>query len=588
MNYRYDNGKWRIESALNHSGSKALLESETAGNFQNVTAVMRNPVRVTFRGITPERPATIQVFDNQNREVDMYDLANYRVSTANVAPRAHINSSKIGKLDVRRRLEVFPFPASIQIGGQRRIQTADAHRQVDTWNFSGTNPDPAPFQNRVYVNQPIHLGFKNLPGLNPETATKAYQVDRTLFTQTPAQLVAAESGRLDASEYVEETVSATYLQAETRLLNNRLTILTGVRFERTEVAGQGLRNDPNAVFLRNPDGTFARSAQGIRIRRPEAGTAGSLEELRLIRTERGYSAQRSYDGYYPSLHLTYTFKENLLVRLAYAKTYGRPDFSEIIPNAVIQEADLSLGEINNPDPSIVRGNITVRNTGLRPWSADNFDLSVEYYTPQGGLFSAGIFLKEINDFFGSAVKLATAADLQELGLDSRYLGWNVTSQFNSGDARVSGFEFNVRHSLRALGAWGRHFTVFANATQLYLRGDPYASFQNFFPRTANAGFAFNWRRLTVMPRWNYRGLNKLIAQPAFGPDGFQYIKERHIVDLSISYQLTKRLSLTGAVNNMFNNHLTQMHYGSLTPAYARKSLNGEYGAAISIGIRGVY
>lgn len=39
-------------------------------------------------------------------------------------------------------------------------------------------------------------------------------------------------------------------------------------------------------------------------------------------------------------------------------------------------------------------------------------------------------------------------------------------------------------------------------------------------------------------------------------------------------------------HNLFNDHLTQMHYGSETPIYPRTLLNGEYGTAISVGIRG--
>ena len=36
----------------------------------------------------------------------------------------------------------------------------------------------------------------------------------------------------------------------------------------------------------------------------------------------------------------------------------------------------------------IRGTIDIRNSGLKPWTADNYDLSLEYYTAQGGVFSA--------------------------------------------------------------------------------------------------------------------------------------------------------------------------------------------------------
>jgi outer membrane receptor for ferrienterochelin and colicin len=130
------------------------------------------------------------------------------------------------------------------------------------------------------------------------------------------------------------------------------------------------------------------------------------------------------------------------------------------------------------------------------------------------------------------------------------------------------------------------FTVFVNATKLQLSGNPNASFTSFVPETANWGVQFNWKRLTVMPRWNYRGLNKLLPQPAWGPDGYQYIEERLILDVSVAYQLSARFSLVGAVGNATNDELTQLHYGSATPGYARKSLFSEYGASYSLGIKG--
>ena len=57
-------------------------------------------------------------------------------------------------------------------------------------------------------------------------------------------------------------------------------------------------------------------------------------------------------------------------RRAYAETYGRPNLPEIIPSTTVDEFDID-------DPNALQGNITVTNPGLKPWSADNFDLSLE-------------------------------------------------------------------------------------------------------------------------------------------------------------------------------------------------------------------
>jgi outer membrane receptor protein involved in Fe transport len=138
----------------------------------------------------------------------------------------------------------------------------------------------------------------------------------------------------------------------------------------------------------------------------------------------------------------------------------------LIPNTTIRENDVE----ESADPSAIRGTINLRNPKLKPWTAHNYDLSAEYYTDNGGVISAGVFRKEIADFFGSEVRLVTAEELDELGLDPRYVGWNLTTAFNSGDARVTGGEFNVRQSLTPLGKYGRFFSVFANATKLKLEG----------------------------------------------------------------------------------------------------------------------
>lgn len=306
-----------------------------------------------------------------------------------------------------------------------------------------------------------------------------------------------------------------------------------------------------------------------------------------MRKERAFTAERSYDGYYPSLHLTYDIKENFLVRAAYARTYGRPDFANIIPNATISENDLTAEDLVS-DPTRIRGTITVRNTGLRPWTANNYDLSLEYYTSKGGMLTAGVFVKDIRDFFTDKVTLATAADVQEMGLDPRYVGWNLATKFNGGDARITGAEFNVKHSAAALGPWARNLEVFANFTHLRLEGQQGASFNTFIPNTGNWGATFNRNRWTIVARWNYRGLDRRIPAPAFNPDGYQYIKERTTLDLNIAYQLTRHFSLDGSVNNLFNVPETGLSYGATTPEYARQGYRTEFGIALAVGLKGSF
>jgi iron complex outermembrane recepter protein len=589
LKYRFDDGKWRLETNVAFSSSDTDLNpnSQKAGGFfPTVNVTLVTPNRVTFRGVGADGPQVIEAFDNNNRPIDIYDIRNYRINTASEDVRHLDNDLKQASVDLRRRLALFSFPSALQVGGLYRIHTMDRNNPAaGAMTASAAATDAAPYAYRVYVNKE-HYARWNFPNVYPARVHEAFTNTPSLFTRTPAQVVNAEISRLNTSQFAEQAVGAGYVQGEARLLSNRLNVLTGVRFERTEVGGEGVLIDPGAAFVRNTDGTFARNAQGQRIRRPEAGAANSIQEVAVTRTERGYKAEQSYDGFYPSVHLTYNIRENFQARLAYAKTYGRPDFPDVIPSATIQEAD--LGERELADPNAVKGNITVTNTALKPWTAHNYDLSLEYYTPQGGVFSAGAFLKEISNFFGTETKIATAADLEELSLEPEYVGWFLQTKFNSGDARISGFEFNFRHDLRKLGSWGRYFTVFANGTQLHLEGNPHAAFDTFLPRIANWGLSFNWKRVTIMPKWNYRGAHKITNAAGFAPDGWQYWEAQTLLDLNLGYRLSKRIALSASINNLFNEHRIRTRFGSETPSYARQFQDFEYGAIFSLGIKGTF
>jgi iron complex outermembrane receptor protein len=271
------------------------------------------------------------------------------------------------------------------------------------------------------------------------------------------------------------------------------------------------------------------------------------------------------------------------LRAAYARTYGPPDFNNLIPNTTIRES-----ETEDPDPSAVRGTIVIRNPKLKPWLAQNYDLSAEYYTDTGGLISAGVFRKDITDFFGNAVTLATVEELEALGLDPRYEGWNLNTTFNSGDARVTGMEFNVRQSLTPFGKWGRFFSVFANATKLKLEGSRTASFTAFIPEVMNWGVTFTKNPVTLMLKWHHRGEQKRGAQPILGPDAFVYQDARTILDVNLTYRVWKRHSLFINGRNVFNHHYNQSRYGSETPDYAKRFSTNSYGVQWAFGIKGTF
>jgi TonB-dependent receptor len=390
VRFRHDDGRWRAELSFNYSTSSGGYLGTDAGNFRQFAITSTSPLRVNFRGSDPVRPTVIEIFDNANQPWNLNDLRNYTLQTANSTPRYTRDELDTIAGHVRRALDFLSFPASVELGANQRAQERDIRRYNINWTYNGLNGDrtPVPFASALENNRDNYYGFPDFPHVSPVLAWRAYEQNPNLFSKTPAQIVTEETFRITNSLAFKERVSAVYLQGDASFLKSRLRVLTGARFERTEVEGIGPQVDLSAVWARNPDGSFRRDAAGQRIRRAEAGAVNSLEQLRLTHTERAARNERTYDGLYPSVHLTYNFSDNLIARAAYAKTYGRPNLTEIFPNTQIDEFDVD-------DPNAIQGNITVTNPSLDPWSADNYDLSLEYYTDKGGLFTVGAFQKQI-------------------------------------------------------------------------------------------------------------------------------------------------------------------------------------------------
>jgi iron complex outermembrane receptor protein len=586
LRYRYDNGSWRVIAGISNSDSKSTFRYQSYGHFRSLAVSLRESARVTFSGIDGWKGPRIQAFNNNDQEIDIYNLNSYQLTNGSEALRDFRDRIKSADISVRRELNRTPFPVALEIGGSMREQTRDAKQPSVVYNYVGPDGSTSavPYASQVYrTDSPF--GFSNIPWVSPRRAFVAWEKDRSLFTMTPAQLVANEVSRISTSEFIKEDVTAAFVQADLKLFKNRLKVIGGLRYEKTDSDGLGPVFDSAAVFVRNPDGSFARTPDGLRIRKPQAGTAGSMEELRLTRQERGYRASKSYNGSYPSLHFNLNAASNLVVRLAWARTYGRPNFTEIIPNSTISESDVDL----SVNPNQVRGTINIRNTGLRPWTADNFDLSIEYYTENGGVFSAGVFTKKIKDFFGAGSRISTAEDIAALGLNSRYLGWILNTKFNAGNATVSGAEINVSQSLKGLGKWGNHVQIFANGTKLDLDGGAAADWQGFTPEILNWGVTISKNPVTLMAKWQYRGESQSAPVAGLGTtDAFLVEGARTLLDLNLDYQLSPRLSLFANARNVFNVWYRTLAKGSLTPDYATIRNVRNYGTQYSIGIKGTF
>jgi TonB-dependent receptor len=345
-------------------------------------------------------------------------------------------------------------------------------------------------------------------------------------------------------------------------------------------------NNPDAVSQLNPDASFFVSTPALcgvpPARRPAAATPGSLDQLRLTHLERGFADQRDYHGYYPSLHLNFDVTDNFIVRAAYAKTLGRPDYADIIPNIDFDA---------EADPE-VPGTIIVSNTGLKPWTADNFDLSLEYYFGRGSVASVGGFLKELDDFWGTSNSPMTPGLLQQFGLDERYADWSLSTQINVGKARISGAEVNYVQRLEFLPGWLRHFSVSTNGTLLHLEGSNGADFRRFISKTGNLSLGWSRSPFSARVTWNYRGKQKNAPQTGgqYGANnGFwEYYDSRYNIDANVEYAFSPRFRLFANARNILNQPQVLERYSLESARYAAPYRHEEFGIQIAVGLKGTF
>lgn len=590
LKYNFNGPRWVIDARTSFSNSRSWYRDVTRGHYQSVTTTLQGTGTgtVRFDNIAYPGIGAVVVKDATGGIIDHTRLANYRISNVVSTPSDGENTVLTFDLNVRRNFRVGDLPMSLKTGYQVRDNQRDNRRYTETRTFVGadglanTADDAAlPYLDAGYSDHNPFFGFPKVQWVD---LTKLYQTSLSnpnYFTTTAAQAVANETARINGSEKFGEVISATYLQADTSLFENRVRLVAGWRYEKTKTSGEGPLVDPDAPFQRTASGAFVDgdpNTAGIqRVRRPEAGAAGSMQELLLVRRERLGHGNRSYDGIYPSINATVTLLENLQLRLAFAKTFGRPDFSEIIPNTTIDESDAP------PAPGAAPGVITVRNPALKPWTGTNYDASLEYYFRGGGLASVHGYWKNISNFSNALTSILTPEMAQEFGIDPDYVGWEVRTRTNGGDSKISGIEFDYRQQLNFIPKVGRFFTVNANVTRLHLEGSRSGDFSNFIPRTGNVGLVFNRRPFNVRLTFNYRGAAKQSTQAAI--NGFQFFAERKYIDLNFEYAFSRRATFFLNGRNITNVPQDLVNVGT-NPGYSQLSRHEEFGVQWGLGIKG--
>lgn len=586
VGYRHTGAQWDWDAIFSGNKSKVAYRNTSLGQFDqaraNQTALTvrfdgidtYGPIGITtLRGATPINPLDLNnaVFApgaNQTRDA----AANARNFNANLKRKfalpSFYGSLKTGvafRSDARDRQLGQYTP--VYAGHDRRENSGD---EVISALPAGTLKDP------VFSTYGMTRGYAAPQWISARKSNSLFLAHPEYFTYTTATAAADYQAVAGAAEELQEQITAGYLMADVSLLHNRLRLAGGVRLEKTYDEGRGLLTDNSRQFRKDANGKLVDGNPALAGVQPVAITTDALEVAKLTRVPLGNHAEKAYHGYYPSLSATVTATENLLVRLGYAKTLSRPNYANILPT-------LSVNQITNPADNATGtglGTITAKNPNLRPWEADGYDVSVEYYTRSGGVLSVGAFRKDITNFFTNVTTLASAQFLEEAGLSEDYLNYQINYPANSADqVRMTGLEVAAQQKLL------RNLSVFANLSLNRNTGPREADFRGYVRKRVNAGFTFARNPFTLNLNFYYTPKTRA-ATSAIASDGWTYTAARPRIDATIDYRLTKRLTLFLWGRNIFNDRDKTLAYGSATPDYAKYSVESNYGVIFQAGVKG--
>ena len=475
---------------------------------------------------------------------DMYNLENYTALTLSQNDRRGFDRILGGRVNVKKNLGLA-MPTYVKTGLNWREQRRKLWSQNRTYNYTGADRILGTADDNRGIGQFLEVSGKHdrehgiylQPAFPSGYAVSRHQKDHPEYWKE--NITTSTLTRLQNEQEADETVAAAYVMGHMRL--GKLSVLAGVRVEDTRVHGEG------PLQYISPAEAARRAAW--------VGPVTDDEAKRRVQAEWGgrTTAKGSYRSSFPGIHLRYEPLRGLVTRASYSNGIGRPSFGNLIPLTTANDTSQT---------------VSVRNTGLKAQYSDNYDLSAEYYFEPAGLFSTGVFRKDLSNFIFSDNSHVVGAGPNN-GFDGLYEGYRLTTQANGGTARLTGIEFNYQQQMKfkALPRWVQGLGVYANYTYLKTKGDygnsaaaaqASSELAGFVPRTGNLGLSWlghGWD-LRVQEIWRGVYLTTNSTNAAL----VRYQLNRITTNVKVRYLFSERYILFIDVENILASPYTKQNY----------------------------
>ncbi len=585
--WRHDGPVWKMEAGVGLSLAQNTFRAVDKGYFSNSTA-QRSGVTIGFADIFYLRPNTITVTDTAGSPVDPYNINSYAVTQVTSNPVTNHATQKGANASIARDF-YGNVPLTLKAGLDFRQDERDQRSANYAYSFVGadgkstTTPlgsddGAAPFFAPGYSQREMPFGFPRVQWLDNEKLWSYYQANPSRINlDANTEYLSFVNG----SKYAKELVSAAYVRGDLQFLDRRLKLIGGVRAEQTNVEAQGPLTDPTLNYQRSANGNVIMVNGTPALKVPLSDAFGVS---RLTVLDRGARAEKEYLRWFPSLNASFNVQEDLIARVAYYHSIGRPNFNQYAGGLDLPDDELP------PSSSNV---ISVSNAAIKPWTAKTISTRLEYYFGGLGQVSVGAFQRDFENFFGNTTFRPTPQFLALYGLDrTTYEAYDVSTQHNiTSNVRMSGFDVSYRQALTFLPRWAQGVHVFANAASQRTEGEASANFAGYIPRKASFGFSFVRERYNFRMNWSYQSKNRLGAISggnSIEPGTFNWQSKRVFLDILGEYNFSKRFGAYFTLRNVGDTPDQREVEGPSTPSYAQFRSRELAGSLWTFGLKGTF
>jgi TonB-dependent receptor len=586
--YTHNGSIWRFEAGGAYSHADNDYRASEKGFFSGVgtiaagtvsaagNAIVSPSVRFDYNGNYLPKVTTVLA---NGQTVDAQDASHMFLGSATALTRKSSDVKKTLRLNVARRVD-FGLPLMVKAGGDYRESIRDLRDVTPTFTFLGPDGIANSADNRLsnydliderYSTVPAPFGLPNFRWFSPWKIYDMYVAHPTWWTTNPAT---THTNLVANSRYIDEKVSSGFVRIDTSLFRNRLLLSGGWRYQKYDIDAQTGEVDTLNQYLQDEDGNVVfDSATGQPIRLP----GNALEITEKTNVERGIVRKSSVNGFYPSVNAIYRITDDLQFRTSFANSINYPQLSEIA--AITTVSDLSA----NPR------RLTV-NKPLKPWTAHNYDVELQYFTSSGGSISVSAFRKQVTNFISTATyRVGTDAAREALERNGYAvlipLNFEVVEKYNNANtARIDGWEFALNHSVDPFAPeWARGANVFFNHSY---RGPPrgrgFSGLNSESSRVLNWGVNYRRARFAATLKWNH------VPEPKLLSPSTTHNRSRTYTDADVSFRILRNLSIFASGTNIMGVPVENFVYTENTPDYARRLQHHFFGVQCVAGIKGQF